>query len=166
MDGKISARTSPNNYFEDFSVGQVIEHARGKTISEVDNVLITNMVMNTAQAHFNEDRMAKGRLNMPDLFNRVVYGGVNFSMVMGLAGQDTGEQVLEELGLDKIRLKHPVLHGDTLYAFTEVLEKRDSERADAGIIRFKHYGVNQDDRLIFEGERIVLMKRRAAWIDR
>jgi itaconyl-CoA hydratase len=166
MNGKISRRTSPDNYFEDFTVGQVIEHARGKTISEVENVLITNMVMNTAQAHFNEDRMAKGKLNMPNLFNRVVYGGVNFSLVMGLAGQDTGEQVLEECGLDKIRLKHPVLHGDTLYAFTEVLEKRDADRPDAGIIRFRHYGINQDDKLIFEGERTALIKRRSAWIDR
>ena len=44
----ISSRTSPDNYFENFAVGQVIAHARGKTVTEMDNVLITNMVMNTA----------------------------------------------------------------------------------------------------------------------
>jgi acyl dehydratase len=68
--------------------------------------------------------------------------------------------------MDKIRLKAPVHHGDTLYAFTEVLETRNADREDAGIVRFKHYGVNQHDKLVFEGERTVLMKRRSAWGDR
>ena len=56
--------------------------------------------------------------------------------------------------MDKIRLKAPVHHGDTLYCYTEVLEKSDAEQPDAGIVRFKHYGVNQDDKHVFEGERI------------
>jgi itaconyl-CoA hydratase len=63
--------------------------------------------------------------------------------------------------MDKIRLKAPVHHGDTLYAFTEVLDKSDGDRADAGVIRFKHFGINQHDKLVYEGERTVLMKRRS-----
>lgn len=161
----ISSRTSPNNYFEDFTVGQLIAHARGKTITEMDNVLITNMVMNTAQGHFNEHAMQKST-SIAGFNTRIVFGGINFSMVIGLAAQDTGEQVLQEIGMDKIRLKTPVHHGDTLYAYTEVLEKREGDRADAGIVRFKHYGINQEDRLVFEGERTVLMKRRGAWAER
>jgi len=62
--------------------------------------------------------------------------------------------------LDKIRLKNPVFHGDTLYAYTEVLNKQDSERSDAGVVTFKHWGVNQHDKVVFEGERRVLIKRR------
>jgi itaconyl-CoA hydratase len=158
----ISSRTSSNNYFENFEVGQVIAHARGKTVTEMDNVLLTNMVMNTAQGHFNEHAMSRSK-GIAGFNTRIVFGGINFSIVIGLAAQDTGEQVLQELGMDKIRLKTPVHHGDTLYAFTEVLEKRDSDREDAGIIRFKHYGINQDDQLVYEGERSVLMKRRSAW---
>jgi itaconyl-CoA hydratase len=153
-------RTSPNNYFEDFEPGQVIAHARGKTVTEMDNVLLTNMVMNTADGHFNEHRMQQQARGIPGFDTRIVYGGISFSMVIGLAAQDTGEQVLEERGMDKIRLRAPVHHGDTLYAFTEVLEKMDSDRSDAGIVRFKHYGINQDDKLVYEGERTVLMKRR------
>jgi acyl dehydratase len=152
--------TSPNNYFEDFEVGQVIAHARGKTVTEMDNVLITNMVMNTADAHFNEHRMKTAMRGIKGFDTRVVFGGINFSMVIGLAAQDTGEQVIRELGMDRIRLEAPVDHGDTLYAYTEVLAKAGSERADAGIVTFKHYGVNQDDKLVFEGERTVLMRRR------
>lgn len=162
---KLSSRTSADNYFENFEVGQVIAHARGKTMTEMDNVLLTNMVMNTAQGHFNEHLMQRSS-GIPGFDTRIVFGGINFSLVIGLAAQDTGEQVLEELGMDKIRLKMPVHHGDTLYAFTEVLEKTEGDRPDAGVIRFKHFGINQDDKLVYEGERTVRIKRRTAWADR
>jgi acyl dehydratase len=94
--------------------------------------------------------------------SRLQFGGVTISMIIGMSMQDTGENALKELSLDKIRLKNPVFHGDTLYAYSEVLEKEDAGREDAGIVRFKHYGVNQDDKIVFEGERRVLIKRRPA----
>jgi len=153
--------TSPNNYFENFAPGDLWRHARGKTINEMDNVLITNLVLNTAEAHFNEDQMKKSDNGM--FSQRVVFGGINLSFVLGLAAQDTGEQVLRELELDKVRLTHPVYHCDTLYAFTEVLEASDSDRDDAGIVRFHHFGINQDDELCVMAERLVLMKRRSHW---
>jgi acyl dehydratase len=161
MAGPISSLTGTDNYFEDFVVGAQYEHARGKTVTEMDGVLITNMVMNTAQGHFNEDQMARGPMGQ-----RIVFGGVTASIVVGLAMQDTGEQALAELGMTGIRFRTPVHHGDTLYAFTEVLETRDSDREDAGIVRFKHRGVNQERKLVFEGERTVLVKRRSHWADR
>jgi acyl dehydratase len=65
-----------------------------------------------------------------------------------------------------IRFRTPVHHGDTLYAFSEVLETRDSDREDAGIVRFAHRGVNQEGQLVFEGERTVLIKRRSHWADK
>jgi acyl dehydratase len=158
---KVSELTGRNNYFEDFHVGEVIRHARGKTVEGLENVLITNLVMNTAQAHFNEDAMKsspfKGRLS---------YGGVNFSLCMGLAMQDTGENALAELGMDNIRLTHPVVHGDTLYAYSEVLSVEEADREDAGVVTFRHYGVNQDDKLVFQGDRRMLIKRRSHWGDR
>ncbi len=149
------ALTGKGNYFEDFGVGDVYQHARGKTVGEIDNVLITNLVMNTAQAHFNEHMMASSPLK-----HRLTFGGVTASLVIGLAMQDTGENALAEVGLDKVRFKTPVFHGDTLYAFTEVLEKRDGDRPDAGVVRFRHWGVNQNDEVVFEAERQVLVKRR------
>jgi acyl dehydratase len=158
---KLSDLTGKTNYFEDFTVGQVIRHARGKTIEGLENVLITNLVMNTAQGHFNEHAMKtspwKGRLS---------YGGVNFSLVMGLAMQDTGENALAELGMDNIRLQNPVVHGDTLYAYSEVLSKEDADREDAGVVTFRHYGVNQNDKQVFQGDRRMLIKRRSHWGDK
>jgi itaconyl-CoA hydratase len=161
MPGPISSLTGNDNYFEDFEVGAEYEHARGKTITEMDGVLITNLVMNTAQGHFNEDQMSRGPMGQ-----RIVFGGVTAAMVIGLTMQDTGEQALAEVALTGIRFRTPVHHGDTLYAFTTVLEKRDADREDAGIVRFAHRGVNQKGAVVFDGERTVLIKRRSHWADR
>jgi len=157
----IMALTGSNNYFEDFTPGQLIRHARGKTMCEQDNVGITLQVLNTAEAHFNEDIMRKNATGRAGWTSRVQFGGVTISMIIGLAMQDTGENALTELKLDKIRLKSPVFHGDTLYAYSEVLETREAEVEHAGIVVFKHLGLNQDDKLVFEGERTVLLKRRS-----
>jgi itaconyl-CoA hydratase len=158
---KLADLTGKTNYFEDFQIGDVIRHARGKTIEGLENVLITNLVMNTAQSHFNEHAMKSSPYG-----GRLSYGGVNFSLCMGLAMQDTGENALAELGMDNIRLMNPVVHGDTLYAYSEVLAVEDSEREDAGVVTFRHYGVNQDDKQVFQGDRRMLIKRRSHWANR
>lgn len=161
MNRSLASLTGNDNYFEDFAVGDIYEHARGKTVTEMDGVLITNLVMNTAQGHFNEHQMQRAPQGQ-----RIVFGGVTIAMVVGLALQDTGEQALAELGMDKIRLRQSVFHGDTLYAYSEVLETRDADRRDAGVVRFRHRGVNQDGKTVFEGEREVLIKRRSHWAGR
>lgn len=162
---KLSDLTSPDTYFEDFEVGQTIRHARGKTITNLENVNITTMVMNTAQGHYNEDMMTRARGDKASdrSSNVISFGGVNFSVVLGIASQDTVENALAEIGLDKISLKSPVFHGDTLYAYSRVVEKRDSGQDDAGIIVFQHWGVNQRDQLVAEIERTALIKRRSHW---
>jgi len=145
--------TGKNNYFEDFIVGQVIRHARGKTMCENDNVGITLQVLNTAEAHFNEDAMK-------DSFGkRLQFGGVTIAMIIGLTTQDTAENAVRELSLDKIRLKTSVFHGDTLYAFSEVLESESLDE-NSGIVKFRHWGINQNDDIVFEGERRVQIKKR------
>ena len=153
--------TGSDNYFEDFEPGQAIRHARGKTMCEQDNVGITLMVLNTAEGHFNEHAMQKNAMGREGWNSRLQFGGVTISMVIGLAMQDTGYNAIAELSLDKIRLKSPVFHGDTLYAYTEVLATEETDRGDAGIVTFKHFGVNQNDQVVFEGERRVLVKRRS-----
>jgi itaconyl-CoA hydratase len=147
--------TSNDNFFEDFAVGQIMRHARGKTITQLDNVLITNLVLNTAQGHFNDHVMSTTPIGQS-----ISYGGVNFSMVLGLACQDCCENALEELGLDNIRLSRPVIHGDTIYAASEVLAVEDANRGDAGIVTFRHYGYNQRDELIATIDRRALILRR------
>jgi acyl dehydratase len=142
-------------YFEDFHVGDRYRHARGTTVGEVENQLLTKLVMNTADAHFNEHSMKRTPFG-----KRLVFGLVTGSIVIGLATQDTAENAVAELGLDKMRFTAPVFHGDTLYAFTEVLALEDAGRSDAGVVRFKHWGIKDDDAVVFETERTVLVKRR------
>ncbi|MCY4323500.1 MAG: MaoC family dehydratase [Gammaproteobacteria bacterium] len=149
--------TSNNTYFEDFEVGQRIKHARGTTIDEVENQMLTKLVMNTASGHWNEHVMKDTPFG-----SRLVFGFITASMVIGLATQDAAENAVKELGLDKIRFKKPVFHGDTVYAYTEVLSMESTPERDAGIIAFKHWGVNQKDDVVFEGERRVLLKKRPA----
>lgn len=149
--------TGQSNYFEDFTPGLVIRHARGKTVTALENVLFTNLVMNTAEGHFNEHLMSQHPFGKV-----VVYGGVNFSMVLGLATQDCCENAIAELGLDNVKLTKPVAHGDTIYAVSEVLESTAADRPDAGIVVFRHYGYNQREELIVKVDRRVLLKRRPA----
>ena len=159
----VSALTGNTNWYEDFEVGARIKHARGATVDEVENNFLSKQVMNTAQAHWNEHYLQGSPLGS----GRVVFGLITASMVIGLASQDTAENALAEVGLDKLRFTAPVHHGDTLFAYTEVLDKQDAEgRDDAGIVRFKHWGVTHDDRVVFEGERTVLIKKRAYWEQR
>ncbi len=152
------ALTGDDNYFEDFTPGDRMRHARGCTIDEVENQMLTKLVMNSADGHFNEQKMAA----LP-FGQRLVFGLVTGSLVIGLATQDTAENALAEVGLTGLKFRAPVFHGDTITAYTEVLETRDADRDDAGIVRFKHWGLKQDDTVVFEGEREVLIKRRAHW---
>ncbi|MBV9660309.1 MAG: MaoC family dehydratase, partial [Acidimicrobiales bacterium] len=131
----------------------------GATIGEVENGYLSKQVMNTAQAHWNEHAMESSPLGP----GRVVFGLITASFVVGLAASDTAEQALAEVGLDKIRFVRPVHHGDTVYAYTEVLEMTDSDRDDAGVVRFKHWGLNQSGKVVCELERTVLLKRRSNW---
>ncbi len=161
MTRRLASLTGGGTYFEDFVVGARMRHARGTTVGEVENQLLTKLVLNTADAHFNEDRMQGTPFG-----RRLVFGLVTGSIVIGLATQDTAENALAELGLDKLRFRAPVFHGDTLYAYTEVLNTEAADRNDAGIVRFKHWGVKQDGTIVFEGERTVLVKRRSHWAER
>ena len=113
------ALTSSDGYYEDFPPGRRIRHARGATIDEVENNYITKQVMNTAQGHWNEAITAGSEFGD----GRVVFGLVTGSVVVGLCSQDTAENALAELGLTELRFTKSVHHGDTLYAYSEVLKQ-------------------------------------------
>ena len=151
--------TGNANYFEDFTIGDRLKHVRGTTVGEVENQLLTKLVMNTAQAHFNEHAMKDTPFGQ-----RLVFGLVTGSIVMGLATQDVAENAIAELRLDKLRFTAPVFHGDTLYAYTEVISKTEVEREDAGEVTFRHWGLNKEGKVVFEGERTVLVRRRSYWV--
>ena len=163
MTTGLSSLTGRTNFFEDFAVGQRIRHARGATVDEVEGAWMSKLVMNTAQAHWNEHYLRGSPLGD----GRVVFGLITASVVIGLASQDTSENALAEVGLDGLRFTSPVHHGDTITAFTEVLAVDDApDRDDAGLVRFQHWGRNQHGQTVCEMERVVLIKRRSHWSDR
>src|ERR1700741_1448445 len=96
---KLASLTGTDNYFENFTVGAVYRHARGKTVEPLENVMFTNLVMNTASGHYDKHGMQAHPAK-----RRVVYGGVTIGIVIGLAMQDTGENAISEIGLTGIRL--------------------------------------------------------------
>ena len=151
--------TEDGSYFEDFAVGAKWRHFRGCTIGEAESQLITKLVMNTAQEHFNDDSMRDSEWGA----SRIVFGLVTGSLTLGLASQDVAENAIAELGLDAVRFTASMYLGDTVYAYTEVLETRDADREDAGIVVFQHWGVKPDARIVFECRRTVLIKRRSYW---
>lgn len=151
---------APTGWFEDFAVGQRIRHARAATIDEVEGSFLAKLVVNTAQGHWNEHILEGSPLGS----GRLVFGLLTASMVFGLTAPDTAEHALAELGCTGLRFRAPVHHGDTIEAFTEVIDTADSpDRDDAGIVRFKHWGRRQDKTVVFEGERTVLIKRKKYW---
>jgi len=162
MKRSIASHTSDKGYFEDFEKGARMRHARRATVSEGESHVLTKVMMNSADGHYNAEKMPKGS----PFPSQLVFGLLTGSWVIGLTTQDTAEQALAEQGLDKLRFLSPVVPGDTLTAYSEVLELRDAEREDAGVVRFKHWGTKQDDTLVFEGEREVLIKRRSHWSQR
>ena len=155
--------TSDGSYFEDFTVGDTLIHPRGRTITEADNHIFTSLVMNTAELHFNQDMIDKN----PGAYvggKLLVYGGVVLAFTVGLASEDTSENAIAEIEMDNGKHSNPVFHGDTIYAESTVLEKRDSDRPDAGLVKLKLVGKKPDGTVVVEIERTVLIKRKLHYL--
>ena len=147
-------------YFEELTVGLVIEHSLGRTVTEMDNVLFSALTMNTQPLHLNEDWAQKH-----SVFGRRIANGIfTLGLATGLTvGELTEGTLVANLGYDAVRHPHPLFHGDTLYVTTTVLETRPSRsRPDAGIVRFRHVGRNQEGTVVLEFERTALMMKRPA----
>lgn len=156
----VPAPTADRGYAEDFVVGDRLRHARGATVGDGENNLLTKLVVNTADGHWNDHVMAGSALGD----GRLVFGLITGSLVFGLASHDVAEQALAEVGCTGLRFKVPVHVGDTLYAYSEVLAiESDPDRDDAARVAFRHWGVNQHEQVVFQGDRTILVKRRSAW---
>ena len=151
--------TRDESYFEDFTVGDVLVHPRGRTLGDTEHMFLTNFVHNTAQLHFNQ-AMVEERKELYFGGRRVVYGGIVLAFCVGLASEETSENAIAEVGLDNGKHTNPVFAGDTLFAESTVLETRDADRPDAGIVKFKLVGKNQRGEQVLEIEREVLVRRR------
>jgi itaconyl-CoA hydratase len=158
----------PNRYresfgrcYEDFQVGDVYEHRPGRTISETDNTWFTLLTMNTHPMHFDAEYAKASE------FGRcIVCSPLTVALLVGMSVTDVSQKAIANLGWKEIRLTAPVYAGDTLYAMSEVLEKRESaSRPTAGIVSVRTTGTNQDGKVVCVFDRTILVARRGHSIE-
>lgn len=149
-------------FYEDYIVGDVYQHAIGRTISEADSTWFTQLTMNTNQNHFNA-HFAKSN---PITGGRVIVNsGLTVAMVLGMSVLDMSQNAVANLGWTDIKLTHPVYVGDTLYAESICLGKRESaSKPDMGIITMFTRGLNQDGDIVVSWTRSVMIPKRSSGI--
>src|ERR1700693_2890182 len=143
-------------FFEDFEVGDVYEHALGRTITTADNIWFTLLTQNTAPIHFDHQYAAQTEFGKP-----LVNSALTLALVTGQSVSDVSQNVFANLGWDEIRLPNPVFEGDTVYSQSEVLDKRESKsRANVGIVTVKTTGFNQNGTVVIAFKRTVMVYKR------
>lgn len=159
--GKQRYRESYGRYFEDFEVGDVYEHRPGRTISEADNTWFTLLTMNQHPLHFDMAYAEKSEFGKP-----LVNSCLTLAIVTGMSVSDLSQKAIGNLGWDKVRLAAPVFNGDTIYAESEVLSKRESKsRPTQGIVTVKTVGKKADGTEFMSFERAMLIPKRGHGVD-
>jgi acyl dehydratase len=145
-------------YFEDFVVGSLTEHRYWRTVTQMDNMLFSNMTLNPQplhiDRHFCEQETEWGQPLMNSLYTLWLMIGIQVTdMTVGTT--------IANLGMTDVKFPHPLFEGDTVHCTTEVIGKRESKsRPGAGIVEFHHRAFNQDNKLVAECRRSVFMLMR------
>ena len=143
-------------YYEDFEIGDVYRHPLGRTITDTDNTWFTLLTMNTNQSHFNTQHAERSPFGKP-----LVNSGLTVAMVLGMSVMDLSQTAFANLGWEQIKLLQPVFVGDTLWAESLVLDKRESgSRPYAGIVTARTRGLNQDGTTVLVYKRSVMVYKR------
>jgi len=143
-------------YYEDFEVGDVFEHRPGRTITDVDNIWMTLLTMNVQQVHFDAVYAAKTEWK-----KMLVDSTFTLALLTGMSARTISAKVVANLGWDRVKATRPVFAGDTLYAESTVLFKRESKsRPTQGIVTVATRGLNQDGKEVMSFERTMLIYKR------
>ena len=145
-------------FYEDLEIGDVYRSRLGRTISEADNVWFTCLTMNTNQVHFNDVFAARTRFEKP-----LVNSCLTVALVTGLSVPDTSENATANLAWTDINLPNPVFVGDTLWAESEITERRESRsNPSVGIVSMRCRGINQRREVVIELTRTFMVYKRSA----
>ncbi|MFF3180331.1 MaoC family dehydratase [Rhodococcus pyridinivorans] len=144
-------------WFEEFELGAIYEHRPGRTITEADNTLFTTQTMNTQALHLDAAYAAETSFG-----ERLVNSMFTLSTLVGLSvAQLTQGTIVANLGFSEISFPKPLFHGDTLYAETKIVDKRESKsRPGEGIVTLEHTGRNQHGDLVAVAVRKTLVQKR------
>ncbi|GAM96763.1 mesaconyl-CoA hydratase [alpha proteobacterium U9-1i] len=123
---------SPHSY-EDYAIGETIDHVDGVTVEEAEHQIATRLYQNTAKVHFDALAQQGSRFG-----KRLIYGGVAISLARAIAFNGLANAQLM-LAINSGRHVGPLFAGDTLYAWSEVLDKADL--GACGALRLRLVGV-------------------------
>jgi acyl dehydratase len=145
-------------YFEDLAVGETIRHRLTRTVTQMDNMLFSNMTLNPQplhiDAHFCATETEWGKPLMNSLFT--------LGLMIGISVNDTTVgTTIANLGMTDVKFPAPLFEGDTVSCTTDIVSKRESKsRPDAGIVDFIHRAYKQDGTLVAECKRQAFMRKR------
>ena len=143
-------------YYEDFAVGDTYKHWPGRTITAADNTWFTLLTMNQNPIHFDEEYAKSSEFGKP-----LVNSTLTLAIVVGMSVADVSQRAVANLGWTDIALPAPVFNGDTLYAESTVLQKRESKsRPTQGIVTVATRAWKQDDTTVMTFKRSVLIPKR------
>lgn len=143
-------------YFEDFAVGDVYEHALGRTVTATDNAWFTLLTQNTAPVHVDSHYAAQTEFGRP-----LVNSTLTLALVTGQSVSDVSQNVLANLAWDDVRLPNPLFEGDTVYSRSEVVSARASRsRPHAGIVEVRTTGHTEKGVVVITFRRTVMVYRR------
>ncbi len=146
-------------FFDEWKIGEKIEHDIRRTVTETDNLLFSAMTYNPQPLHIDAEFAKQSE------FGQILVNGTfTFALMAGLSvGDTTLGTLVANLGYDKLVMPKPVFIGDTLRATTEIVELKDSKsRPNAGIVTFKHEMLNQRNEVVCQCLRMALVKRKGA----
>ena len=147
-------------FFEDFEVGRTFDHPLRRTVTEMDNMLFSNMTLNPQplhiDRHFCETQTEFGQPLMNSLFT--------LGLMIGISVNDTTVgTTIANLGMTDVRFPKPLFQGDTVHVTTEVISRRESKsRPDAGVVELEHKAFNQHDEMVAICRRQAFMRKRPA----
>jgi itaconyl-CoA hydratase len=142
-------------YFDDFEVGAILRHPIGRTVTATDNSWFTLLTLNSNPIHFDDHYSSQTEFGKP-----LVNSTFTLALVTGLSVADVSRYAVN-LGWDAVRLPAPVFEGDTIYAQTEVLSRRESKsRPHMGLVEIKTTGFKQDGTVVIEFRRAILVYKR------
>jgi acyl dehydratase len=147
----------PGRYFDEWQVGDRIEHSVRRTVTETDNVLISTLTHNPQPLHLDHEAASQSEFGRP-LVNSIF----TFGLMIGVSVEDTTLGTLvANLGYDALKFPKPVFVGDTLHSTSECIAVRESKsRPNAGIVTWTHRSFNQRNELVCECTRTALLLKR------
>jgi acyl dehydratase len=145
-------------FYEDLDVGDVFPSRFGRTVTEYDNILFTALTHNTNSIHFDQPHAERTQFGQI-----LVNSSFTLALVTGMTVPDTSENAAANLEWSDIKLPNPVFAGDTLWAESEILEKRVSKsNPDVGIVTMRCRGINQRRQVVVEYRRTFMVYKRTA----